>query len=196
PCLWYFLFSLPRCRPSLSLFPYTTLFRSPGVDTRLALAACPPLWPRGGHAIRQATGPDEERGVRIHAVLRAGGQALHLPLAHQRLPSARLSEAPQLPDALHHLHQLRDGAHVGHEHPARDQDVSHRLQNLPRLQHVQQDAVDLAHGLAGGLLDVAQAHVPVLRLPTHDVVDVAHRVIQVILADFVADDLPVLTDRA
>src|SRR5699024_12268011 len=84
PCLWYFLFSLPRCRPSLSLFPYTTLFRSPGVDTRLALAACPPLWPRGGHAIRQATGPDEERGVRIHAVLRAGGQALHLPLAHQR----------------------------------------------------------------------------------------------------------------
>src|SRR5699024_11928412 len=37
--------------------------------------------------------------------------------------------------------------------------------------------------------------VPVLRLPTHDVVDVAHRVVQVVLPDFVADDLPVLTDR-
>ncbi len=155
-----------------------------------ALLASAALRARRGHAVGKAARPDEECGVCVHAVFWAGSQALDLPLAHEGLPSLRLGEALQLADALHDLHQLWDGGHVGHEHAARNQDVAHLLEVLPWLEHIEDDAVNWAAQLVDGDIgQVTQARRPPLRLLTEVFLDVVHRVLEMIVANLVGEDV-------
>ncbi len=84
-----------------------------------------------------------------HPMIRAYGQAVHMPGAHHRLPRGRFGERPVLAQRLDHPPELGGGGHVGADDPAGHQRGAHRVQHVPRGQHVQHHPVHVPFGRLG-----------------------------------------------
>src|SRR6516225_22892 len=91
---------------------------------------------RGNHPRRQPPGGDQEAGVPHHPVLRADGQAFHVPAAHQALPGGWLVEAAVGAQGLHGARQLGGSGHVTAGQAARREYVGGGGQAIPRRQQV------------------------------------------------------------
>ena len=89
-------------------------------------------------------GNDKESGVGDHAVFRAHGKAIKVPLAAHIFPRNGIGETLGCTQILDETRHLRHGRNVAHEDTARDKGVRDGLNVLPGCQHIEHDAVNAA----------------------------------------------------
>src|SRR4051794_25278096 len=145
-------------------------------------------------ALGQPPGGDQEGGVRDHPVLRADGEADGVPGPQERLPGVRLGPHRLPAQRLHVGGQLRRRRHVADQDPAGAQRGGNRREHRPRLEHVEDDAVDdLVRRVLG---EVTQAQRPVARHLAEERADVGPGDVGEVLAPLVTGDRAALPHRA
>src|SRR2546422_8957679 len=119
----FFFFLMIRRPPRSTLFPYTTLFRSHGLEV--------------AHRAPVARAVKEELAVALRTPERRGGDAEDVPAAEHRVPGEardRLAMECRVPDDSTLAHGLAPhpelGLHPRHDPPAPREHAEHRGQDL------------------------------------------------------------------
>ena len=141
-------------------------------------------------------GGDQEGRVADHRVAGPDGEALHVPVADQRLPRRGLGEAAVHADRLDEARELGRRGDVGAEDPARTERVGGHLEALPGRQHVQHDPVALLARLRQELGQVADVERPRRVLAPEELGDVAAGHLGELLAPLVRRDPSARADGA
>ena len=131
-----------------------------------------------------------------HRVARTDRQALHVPVAHQRLPGGRLGEAAVQADGLHEPGQLCRGRDVRADDAAGTQGAGRRLQTVPRGQHVEDHPVGLLARRGQRLREVADREAPRRVVAAEELGDVGTRHVGELLAPLVRRHPAVRPHRA
>src|SRR5665647_3221937 len=152
-----------------------------------------PLLQRRGHTRSEPPGVDEEPRVAGATVTWPDRQPLGVPFAHHDLDAARLQPAAMDPQGVHRASQLRGRRDVAAEHAAGLQHLAHRVDALPRREHVEDDAIDRLRSDA--LDQIADPYVPCRVRPTEEGLDVGDRDLREVGAALVRVELAARTDR-
>ena len=91
---------------------------------------------------REPPSPEQEAGVRDHAVVGPHGEALDVPAADHRLARVGLGEQPGAADVLRDAAELRRRGDVAEHDSAGGERVGDDVDALPRSEHVEDDPVD------------------------------------------------------